>query len=258
MSTAEAMPVCVYCKASITEEPTIVPRFGKSDLTFHGECREKLRAEYEAERLEKARKAGEALAQQLVAPALEWLPKPWAHAQVGTPEFARTCRAASFRRFAETFSPKQHGSALLLGKSATGKTTSVVAMDRRLIAEGLTSGMDLEAQYTKPTPALKFASKIVFATAADIVRSRRIHGLGEGDPPLIQKGRAASLLIIDEAGSEPVDRDGELFALVNDRYNYDAPTIVTSGLTSAEFAQRYGDAMLRRLIERGTKIEEFR
>jgi DNA replication protein DnaC len=221
------------------------------------------------EHRERLRAASTSRAPRYVRDALARLPL-WSHARVGTAEFKATCRSTRLRNFAEKYT-LERGSAALMTSSGLGKTTATVALVHRLIAEGVAAGMDigpedgrrqLDPAELKPTRALWQASKIVWTTAVELVRARRIHALGEGEPKLIEEAREASLLVMDELGSEPFDRDGELFALVDERYRVGAPTIVTTGLPEKEgekgFVGRYGEAFLRRLIERGTKIEEFR
>jgi DNA replication protein DnaC len=122
----------------------------------------------------------------------------------------------------------------------------------RLVAEGRAAG--IAVPQTPPT-AFELASGIVWTTARALVMARRSCGFEE--PELLERCRAATLLVVDEWGSEAHDRDGDLMGVVDERYSYSLPTIITTGMESAAFEQRYGEHVLRRVSETGIKIEEF-
>lgn len=182
--------------------------------------------------------------------ALEFVPD-WPHARVESPEFAAKCRSKRLRLFAAQYAIER-GSAALLGPSGIGKTTACVALVHRLIDEEIAA--EIASKGAQP-PAHVLASGIVWTSARAIVFARRTHELGS-DPPLLARCIGASILLIDELGSEPHDRDGDLFGVIDARYAQSRPTVITSGLTAAEFDARYGTALLRRITERGAKIED--
>ncbi|MFZ5891282.1 MAG: hypothetical protein ACOY0T_09550 [Myxococcota bacterium] len=200
---------------------------------------------------------------------LEGVPQ-WPHARVDSPEFDTKCRSRQIRKFARLYT-RERGDGVLSGPSGLGKTTGLVAVAYRQVDEGIKAGIasrfDLDESSVrfsrgqahledKRPPALVFASAMVWVTAREIVMARRSHELGS-EPELLTKCIGASLLFLDEIGSEPHDRDGDLFGVIDARYAAGRPTLATTGLPLKDFEERYGSALLRRLTERGTKIEEF-
>src|SRR5690606_9469681 len=92
-------------------------------------------------------------------------------------------------------------------------------------------------------------AQFAWTTGHALVRARREHGLGDGDAPLIAQAMRASVLVVDELGAEPASEVP--FEVVDWRYASGLPTLITSGLTSTGFRERYGDALWRRLTEHG-------
>ncbi len=175
---------------------------------------------------------------------LEGVPR-WPHARIGSESWSRIY--PTLRAWAETWLPSA-GSAILLGPSGAGKTTSVVAMLHRHAAEVRAAAQQCSIGRCDE---LSVYSRIVWTTARQIVSARRQAPLGEGEPPELAAWRQASILVIDEIGFESRDPDPDLFGMVDDRYAARRPTIVTSGLTRDQLIARYGAAMLRRLGEAG-------
>jgi DNA replication protein DnaC len=68
--------------------------------------------------------------------------------------------------------------------------------------------------------------------AADVCRIKSVH-----------------LLVVDDLGYERFPEPA--LELIGERYDRDLPTVVTSGLTSAEFQLRYSAATARKIIEVG-------
>ena len=172
----------------------------------------------------------------------------WDHARIDSPDFAAKVHSR-LQRFATKYELK-HGNVALLGPSGTGKTTAALALVRRLADELYQAEVERGPDwYSQPSADLIRWSRSRWVTAHEIARARREHRLGQSDAPLIRECMEAPLLVVDEMGFEPVD--GTIFEIVDVRYGRKLPTIVTSGLTSGEFAKRYGAALLRRLTDDG-------
>lgn len=169
-------------------------------------------------------------------------------------ELGKVIRSEKLRRFVERWKP-DHGSVLMLGPSGVGKTTAAAALVRRLAGAAVESCARAANSHT---PELELAARTIWTTGAALIVARREHALGVGEPPAIARPKAASLLILDELGHESAGADPIFLEVIDHRYTQGAPSIVTSGLTRIEFIARHGDALFRRLTERGTLIEEAR
>jgi len=66
----------------------------------------------------------------------------------------------------------------------------------------------------------------------------------------------ATVLVLDDLGNEPAD--SVIFEVVDRRYRPGKPVIVTPGMSPAAIRERYGDALWRRLSERGAVVEAGR
>lgn len=130
------------------------------------------------------------------------------------------------------------GPLLIVGPSRAGKTTGMVHGAITLVERSI-----VERKYW-PVP--------MFARAVDLANARRKHGLGAGDPPLIEQASTAQLLLLDDLGQE-VKWDSTMFEVADARYAAGLPTWTTSGLTFQQLTDRYGEAHTARLLESGTK-----
>jgi DNA replication protein DnaC len=265
-ATAEELaelPGCHQCKDPIEGEVVRKRRLRDSAETFfHPLCWaevEEEQAVYRERVHQEARAAAAAKQEEFrqwkirdsVRRILEELPQ--GAARCGSPEFKARVRSPRLRSFAETYT-LDRGSAALLGPSGLGKTTALAAMAHRLI--------DVAVANTLGTPGalesreLLNARRMAWLTGQKLVTARRFHPLGEGEAPLVAGAMAASLLLLDELGAESREPDPIVFEVIDTRYATGLPTIVTSGLPSEQFIARYGDALWRRLTERGTKVED--
>lgn len=169
----------------------------------------------------------------------------WEHGRIDSPIFQAKIHP-TFQRFAAKYEPK-HGSVALLGPSGAGKTTAAAAMFRRLADDRLRA--EKERKQWDISLELDRWSQALWTTAHQIAKARKQHKLGDDDAPLVLECISCPLLVIDEMGFEPPSE--ALFEIVDARYSKRKPTIITSGLSSAEFSARYGVAMLRRLTDGG-------
>lgn len=175
----------------------------------------------------------------------------------GSDDFLKAVPHLKFRTVAEKYT-LERGSLLLKGPSGSGKTTTAQALVQRLAAEISEAPEILEyeeyCQYEfrklrRRNYSLGCLGSFVWCTGFDLAYARRNHALGS-EPPMLTNAKSASFLVIDDVGSEPL-ADNVLFEVVNERYAQRLPTIVTTGLAGEAFAARYGDALERRLIEKG-------
>ncbi len=90
-----------------------------------------------------------------------------------------------------------------------------------------------------------------WAHAAMLSTARKRHRLGRDEAPIIDEACTASILVLDDLGWE---RDGDNTAIgdvLNQRYESELPTIITSGLTQDELLEHYGDAVFRKAFDAG-------
>jgi len=166
---------------------------------------------------------------------------PWPWARVSDPRFVERVRVERYRAFAAKFAP-QHGNVVLSGASGAGKTAAMCAAAARLSSAAIDAA-DERAPICRS----------LWTDAHALVRATREHRLGAGTCPELLAATRASVLWLDELGQEP--RTEALWEIVDERYEHGLVTVVTTGLRVDELRQRYGEALLRRLTERGTVIE---
>lgn len=134
-------------------------------------------------------------------------------------------------------------SVLIMGPTGVGKTwASLLAATRW--------GIQASAIASSGLPLIEWhAVSATFLRAADLDVFERTHPLGSGRPPALEKAECAPLLILDDLGWE---REPRLVAsLLDVRYAAALPTIATTGFNTDQLSERYGPAVVRRLMECG-------
>lgn len=199
------------------------------------------RCEVEAERAEQQREAATVARERWLALRVQLPPMQWAHAGNKAwvariaPEIVAALRSWTPRP--PTTTGPQTSSLLLVGPTGCGKTSALAARLRRLARE----------QMAVPAPWFPVA---VWATEERLERAKQY---GQHSGPLIDRARAADLLVIDELGQ---GQDHRLaFGLLHDRYERGAATVITSGMAVGELSERYSDAFLRRLTDTGRVVD---
>lgn len=139
--------------------------------------------------------------------------------------------------------PETDGGALVVGPTGVGKSAAIACLARRLILQWRAPEIDR-------WPPREAEPPVRVAAARDIAKARREAPLG-GEPELLQRANWCSVLLIDDLGWETDPAD--VLGVIASRYDAGKPTVVTSGLTLQEFGDRYGAAVLRRIIEAGGK-----
>jgi DNA replication protein DnaC len=171
----------------------------------------------------------------------------WEGARVGSPTLEQWVRPKSFRLAAMKWTPAA-GSLVLLGPTGCGKSTTAVAILWRLADDAFRACLEKRSGRELDVTGCAF-----WIAAYELVRARKEHPLGHGEAPTIERARDASILVLDDLGNEPPDT--VIFELLDVRYLRGSPVIVTSGLDPSSIRERYGDALWRRIAERGTVLE---
>lgn len=176
-------------------------------------------------------------------------------------ESLRAARASVPRRFAGMTFEHEHlrgiarsdieeirratGDVTLIGKSGEYKTKAAVSLFHHHLAEG---------EKAPRSPAGSLARFARFALAIEVSKTRlygeapRAFGV---DAPEILEADKASLLVLDDVGSE--GRDAARIEVISEifqiRHQEGRRTIATTGLYPDEVARRYGACVARRMFD---------
>jgi DNA replication protein DnaC len=133
---------------------------------------------------------------------------------------------------------------VLEGGAGSGKTTLGAAMLIDLAHREI-------AAVTRRRPL----RPMLFASAIDLGLARSQHRLGCGEAVVVTDAMRASVLVLDDLGAEGA-RDADVIAQVlHARHNADRATWITTGLSVAEVASRYGGGLERRIYEGALLID---
>ena len=127
---------------------------------------------------------------------------------------------------------------VLLGDPGTGKTSLAVAAYRAVV----TGAQDLSR-----------IRRMRFVSAYELAKARARHPLGKGEAPLVEDAFNASLLVIDDLGSEQNAQQSAVTEVIYERHAECRQTWITSFLTPELAAVRYGAGIARRIFE-GARI----
>lgn len=125
---------------------------------------------------------------------------------------------------------------LINGTCGTGKTHLAVAI--------------LHAILDKGYPGL-------FVTVPDLLAEIRKSYNTDHDSDKIKKIMAAKFLVLDDLGAEKTTDwvQEQLYMIINYRYEYELPTIITSNLDIGQLAQKVGERTTSRLLEMCTGVK---
>jgi hypothetical protein len=126
---------------------------------------------------------------------------------------------------------------LLMGDTAAGKTSLAIAM--------------LDAWVRQDTYARKGAR---FVESYWLAGARGRHPLGQGEAPLVREAMGATLLVLDDLGSEVGDHRNVIADVIFHRHNEELPTWITTGWTPEQLMERYGSQVVRRVVEHGKRV----
>lgn len=90
--------------------------------------------------------------------------------------------------------------------------------------------------------------RVLFVTATELERERRITRLGTDSAELERRATHADIVLIDEIGQE-VGAFSPLVDIVFARYDALLPTWVTTGVSASTLSEKYGAGFVRRIFE---------
>lgn len=138
-------------------------------------------------------------------------------------------------------------SVVLLGPTGVGKSIAAMLMARNFARNhvravlGPNPDLSMEFRWRPIWNPVAWAEAVVLAQAA------ARHPLGEGAAPELDAAKRARLLVLDDVAW--AGRDETFLEVLGHRYDASLPTIFTVGLSRAELLRRYGDAVVRRMVE---------
>lgn len=141
---------------------------------------------------------------------------------------------------------------LLLGPTGAGKTSGAALLVRLLIEDAVRAPQTFTGLARKHwrgcTSTVELAGLTRWQGCRDLSAAVREHPLGAGAPDAIARCQNARLLVLDDVGA--TDDPSALERVLNARYERGWPTVTTSGLSTRELAATFGDALVRRMLQR--------
>jgi len=89
----------------------------------------------------------------------------------------------------------------------------------------------------------------MFLRAFRLGVARQQAALGQGEPAIIERALTVPLLLIDELGGEAKTATNAVRDILFARHDEELPTWITTGFSSRQIAETYGDGALRRILE---------
>jgi DNA replication protein DnaC len=161
------------------------------------------------------------------------IPESFRWATLEAPELRE--RLARDRAIAEAQGALSAQGLLFVGPSGSGKTSLACALLRA---------------WEQADPRRRGA--FVPAWRLGVVRAQ--HGLGNGEPPEVERALSTRLLVLDDLGSERNTATNAVPDVLFERAYAGRPTWVTTWMTPEQVSQRYGDGIARRLYEAGRVV----
>mgnify|MGYP003423092219 CR=1 FL=1 len=162
----------------------------------------------------------------------------------------RDRKAAQYRRLAnEARLPTATLGALIVGPRRIGKSKLLAAIGIQLLEQA--SRLDAPEDLVRLAMDMRFINGIALARAA-------MDSGGWKNSPLYHEACTASLLLLDETGYEETKSDQTLIRdILRMRYEvpFYRPTVMASGATVSDLNNRYGEAAMSTVWERGIIID---
>lgn len=96
-----------------------------------------------------------------------------------------------------------------------------------------------------------------YVAAQWLAGARARHSLGQGEAPEVLDALTAPLIVLDDLGNDAPDHRNTIADVLFRRHDDELPTWVTTGYPIAHLENRYGVALIRRLIEEPNSLIEM-
>ena len=136
----------------------------------------------------------------------------------------------------------------VVAKLASGEVSSVVFLGPSGV--GKTS---LACAVLQASKAYRVGATARFQSAIELASACRATAFGR-ESEVSERSKSASLLVLDDVGSEPALGADAIREVVHYRSDHGKPTIYTTWQTSKDLSFRYGDGTTRRIMELSTQI----
>ncbi len=137
---------------------------------------------------------------------------------------------------ADRWDPRRHGNLLILGDTGVGKSALGAVIFRRLLGQALSD-----------SDQWPLASGMVWADAEELSRDCTTHGRGHGECKSFLEALGATLLFLDEVGSEPEIQT--VTSLIAMRYKRLRPTVIMSGRSTKDLTELYKAPLVRKMLD---------
>lgn len=141
-------------------------------------------------------------------------------------------------------------SVLMLGPTGIGKSLAAMLLGRKVLRERTIANIVKEKpDATRFIGNDHYSPSVQWVDAIGLSVSAARHPLGEGPSPELKEAKGAYLLVVDDVAWG--ERDVAITELIASRYDNGVPTIFTCGLSRQALVDRFGDALVRRMLQRG-------
>ena len=151
---------------------------------------------------------------------------------------------------------KEGNSFLFTGGVGTGKTRKLLEILFAYFYEKAEPFMDFDSE---PKRIPKDNINKAFLTVADVLRQiKNEFNENTKGGGIVERMMQTQVLFLDDLGAEKATDwvKEQLYIVINERYNWKRPIVVTTNLTMKEIADCYGDRFASRLVEMCV-IEKF-
>ncbi len=136
---------------------------------------------------------------------------------------------------------------LLYGGVGTGKTHRMLQVISAYLEEQYQKDVELFGVRKVSQEQIRR----IFQSVPDVLRQIKNEFDNNEAPKIVERLMKTPILFLDDLGAEKASEwvKEQLYIVINERYNWNKPVMITSNLELKEIAQHYGDRFASRLYE---------